>query len=130
MEYNVGSNLEVHIAILIITYVSSRPRRAQIKGAIQNGPPQQDLPPVAHLGGSTFPNSGSLNHIPWMSNRLHFYRLVSEFHHYFSRGFIIIQKEPAFLEWWFTSRVYNTISSYIEHIDTSKNIKKLITSKD
>ena len=42
-------------------------------------------------------------------------------------GVIIIQKEPPFLEWWLTSRVYNTISSYIEN---HRHFKKLLTSKD
>lgn len=31
-------------------------------------------------------------------------RLVSEFRHYFSRGWFIIQKETAFFKWWLISR--------------------------
>jgi len=37
-------------------------------------------------------------------------RLVSEFHHSFSRVKIIFQKEPPFLKWWLTSREKARIS--------------------
>ena len=44
------------------------------------------------------------------------YRLVSEpplFYHYFSRGFIIFQKELQFLRWWLTSREFMYIHIYL-----------------